>query len=109
MEACKEEVFAGSELLTWARSAGSIDAGKTVVTMIFKYYAIKVSCRGTLVASLGVKHGNYVLILLVTPPMLSQLFSFIASPLWQNFPCQSTPCPSPSPTAHIGYWHPIPY
>ncbi len=43
MEACKEEVFAGSELLTWARSAGTIDAGKTVVTMIFKYYAIKVS------------------------------------------------------------------
>ena len=42
MEACKEEVFSGSELLTWARSQGTLDAGAAAVTAIFKYYTLKV-------------------------------------------------------------------
>ncbi len=44
MEASKEEVFAGSGLLSWARSKGALDAGGDVVAAIFKFYALKVCC-----------------------------------------------------------------
>lgn len=42
MEVCKEEVFSGSEWLSWARNQGALETGATAVKWIFKYYAFKV-------------------------------------------------------------------
>ena len=36
MEACKEEVFAGSEVLTWVRSGGAMDVASVAVPFILK-------------------------------------------------------------------------
>ena len=36
MEACKEEVFAGSEMLTWVRNGGAKDVASLAVPFIFR-------------------------------------------------------------------------